>query len=147
MTTIFCATPPVAEAHISYHTSSPFPCRGRFLSNIFAIGQVYAFALYFDALAAQFHASYSTTSWVGSCCISMFLGFGVFSGKLIAIYGVRTVIITGGVFAGAGLLITSFMPSLYPMYFTYGIVIGVKHSLICFMCSSVGQAWAHPCAT
>ena len=55
----------------------------RFLTNVFAIGQAFSFALYFAALQAEFGQSVSATSWVGSMCICFLCGFGVVSGKLV----------------------------------------------------------------
>ena len=36
----------------------------RFLANVFAVGQCYAFALYFESLLVTFGQSQSTKSWV-----------------------------------------------------------------------------------
>ena len=117
----------------------------RFICNMFGVGLGYSFALYFTALLDEFNKSPSTTSWVGSTCIGTLCGMGMVTGKLIAKFGVRKVMIAGGIIASSGLLISSFMPSLYPMYFTYGVLIGfnTRMHLCVVVCDAYWQGSAY----
>ena len=56
--------------------------------------------------------------------------FGPLAGRLTDRFGARTMVICGALLCTAGLIFTSFAPSLYLMFFTYGVMYGLGACLI-----------------
>lgn len=76
----------------------------------------------------------TTTAWVGSipigfCCICSPLII-----LLIERFGSRAVVATGTAISAAGIITTSFMPSLTPMYFSFSFAYGLGAGMMMFGC-------------
>ena len=56
--------------------------------------------------------------------------FGPLSGRLTDQFGARAVVICGSLLAAAGLLLTSYVPSVFLMFLTYGGIYGCGSSFV-----------------
>ena len=91
-----------------------------------ALGAVYAWSVFREALTQQYGASVSAVNFTFSITI-LALGFAAFFGGLwMGRSGPRIVAITAGVLYGAGILLASLAQgSLTVLYLTYGLIAGV----------------------
>lgn len=69
-------------------------------------------------------------AWVGSLGLAALGLFGPISGRLTVKFGARVVVVFGSVFVAVGLLLTSFVKSLFLMFLTYGGIFGFGTSLV-----------------
>lgn len=99
-----------------------------FIVNVFT-SQGSVFAIYFSSFTEAFHQSNSSTSWVGSICSSLLLACAIFTGSFVHMYGVRRVILSGGILVALGLFTSSWVNEMFYLYVTYGVLIGVGSSL------------------
>ena len=74
-------------------------------------------------------------AWVTAIASGTAIGFGIVAAILGNRFGFANIIILGGVICAVGLLSSSFVGSIYPLYVTYGLFFGFGQSL-CF-CSSL----------
>ncbi len=90
-----------------------------------ALGAVYAWSVFREALTEQYGASVSAVNFTFSITIFT-LGFAAFAGGLwMARSGPRIVAITAGVLYGLGIFLASFAEgSLTLLYLTYGLIAG-----------------------
>lgn len=114
---------------------------GSFLGHMLVLGIQYSFGVTFARLVDDFDEARSAVAWVGSLTIGFQLGMGALSGLLVAKYGERLVIVTGGFLAGASLLAASFATNLWHLYITYGALLGLACSWIWPPCMLVVQKW------
>ena len=103
-------------------------CFSAFLANVFAVGQVYSFAVYFHPLMEEFGQSQAATSWVGSVSLACLLGAGMLSGKLITMYGPRIVVMMSAILFAVSMVTSSFAPNLWMLFVTYGLFVGIATS-------------------
>lgn len=91
-----------------------------------ALGAVYAWSVFREALTQEYGASVSAVNFTFSITI-LALGFAAFFGGLwMGRSGPRIVAITAGVLYGAGILLASLAQgSLTVLYLTYGLIAGV----------------------
>jgi MFS transporter, OFA family, oxalate/formate antiporter len=91
-----------------------------------ALGAVYAWSVFREALTEQYGTSVSAVNFTFSITI-LALGFAAFFGGLwMGRSGPRIVAITAGVLYGAGILLASLAQgSLTVLYLTYGLIAGV----------------------
>ena len=91
-----------------------------------ALGAVYAWSVFREALTQQYGASVSAVNFTFSITI-LALGFAAFFGGLwMGRSGPRIVAITAGILYGAGILLASLAQgSLTVLYLTYGLIAGV----------------------
>jgi OFA family oxalate/formate antiporter-like MFS transporter len=90
-----------------------------------ALGAVYAWSVFREALTQQYGASVSAVNFTFSITIFT-LGFAAFAGGLwMARSGPRIVALTAGVLYGLGIFLASFAEgSLTLLYLTYGLIAG-----------------------
>ncbi len=90
-----------------------------------ALGAVYAWSVFREALTEQYGASVSAVNFTFSITIFT-LGFAAFAGGLwMARSGPRIVALTAGVLYGLGIFLASFAEgSLTLLYLTYGLIAG-----------------------
>ena len=91
-----------------------------------ALGAVYAWSVFREALTKEYGASVSAVNFTFSITI-LALGFAAFFGGLwMGRSGPRIVAITAGILYGAGILLASLAQgSLTLLYLTYGLIAGV----------------------
>src|SRR5919107_3713766 len=91
-----------------------------------ALGAVYAWSVFREALTQQYGASVSAVNTTFSIAI-LSLGFAAFFGGLwMGRSGPRIVALTSGVLYGAGIFLASFAePNLWILYLTYGLMAGI----------------------
>lgn len=97
---------------------------------IIVLGCGYCFGIIFPVLLDVFHRGKSTTAWVGSLAFAAPGLFGPLSGRLTDQFGARAVVICGSLLAAAGLLLTSYVPSVFLMFLTYGGIYGCGSSFV-----------------
>ena len=73
---------------------------------------------------------YFLSGWVGSIPLSISLMLAPFIKLASERFGYRSVSIFGIVLASVGVFVTSFLPSLLPMFGTYGLMIGVGAGIV-----------------
>ncbi|XP_065177599.1 monocarboxylate transporter 8-like [Sycon ciliatum] len=101
------------------------------LSNFAIYSNMFMFGILYVELLAEFKASKGATAWIGS------LAFGVmlFASRLVAVlcdrWGPAVVLALGSLICPASLVFTSLVTgSLYWLYFTYGLCLGIGSSFI-----------------
>ncbi|XP_046557845.1 monocarboxylate transporter 9-like isoform X3 [Haliotis rubra] len=96
----------------------------RFVSVFICFGVVYSFGVIYVELVDVFSATRAEVAWVGSVASGAMHMAGPLSSLLNEQYGFRvTTIIAGGV-AAVGFLVSAFAPSLFFLYFSFGVVGG-----------------------
>jgi predicted MFS family arabinose efflux permease len=103
---------------------------GSFLGHIPVFGTVYSFTVLFDPIADEFGASSGATAWIVSIASACMMGVAVVSGRLSERHGAPPVVVGGGVLIAAGFLLTAGAASLWQLYVTFGLVVGVGLSSI-----------------
>jgi MFS family permease len=88
-------------------------------------GVAYSFGAFFKPMAHEFGAGPGATSAVFSTTVFVWGLLGWPSGHLADRFGPRPVIIIGAIAIGTGLVMTSFIHSLWMAYFSYGVGVGV----------------------
>ena len=96
-----------------------------FLVMLLGFGVAYSFAAFFPALQAEFQASRGDVALIFSLCGFLYFGLGAVSGPLADRLGPRWVVAAGMALVGAGLLAASRAETLWQVYLTYGLVVGV----------------------
>ena len=76
--------------------------------------------------------SFLSTAWVGSLATGIMFFLGPLTTSLCERCGCRIVIICGVLICIAGLLLSSIVTTLFPFYFTYGLMFGTGTSLCYF---------------
>lgn len=109
---------------------------GAFMINVITDGCSYSFGVLFTHLVDHFHATRSSTAWVGSVFNAAPLLFGPFASIIAKRFGFRTATIAGGLIAAVGIFASVFANSLGLLSFTYGIIAGFGISLP-YLASSV----------
>ncbi len=88
-------------------------------------GVAYSFAAFFDGLQREFGASRADISLVFSISGFLYFGLGAVSGPIADRVGPRGVIAGGMVLVGLGLLLGSRAETLWQVYATYGVAVGM----------------------
>ncbi|XP_067670657.1 monocarboxylate transporter 13-like [Haliotis asinina] len=119
------------KAHVVDNPSPPdggwgWVCVGaRFVAVFVCFGVVYSFGVIYVELVDVFRATRAEVAWVGSVASGAMHMAGPLSSLLNEQYGCRvTTIIAGGV-AAVGFLVSAFAPSLFFLYFSFGVVGGM----------------------
>ncbi|XP_025110247.1 monocarboxylate transporter 12-like [Pomacea canaliculata] len=91
-------------------------------------------------LLKEFQQSKSATAWVASIlyCVSLLLG--PVASTLTVRFGLRKVTIAAGLVTTAGFLASALAPSLWVLYFTFGVVVGAGFA-VCDVTASVAVAY------
>ncbi|KAL9978474.1 hypothetical protein ACROYT_G015994 [Oculina patagonica] len=89
--------------------------------------------LYLDLLT-EFGESKATTAWVASISFGLTFVFSPLSSFLCKRFGCKAVTTLGGILVGIGLLLSSFVDSIFRMYVTYSFLFGLGSSM-CYVSS------------
>lgn len=88
-----------------------------------------AVSVYFKELIKEFHIGYSDTAWISSIVLAMLYGTGPISSVLVNRFGCRPVMMVGGLFASAGMILGSLCTSIIQIYLTVGVMTGLGLAL------------------
>ena len=99
------------------------------LTSVGSLAMQYSFSVIFVDLLVAFDSTRSATAAVGSLSAGLMDGFGVISGRAIARRGEVVCGALGALLSGLGLIASSQCQTLWQLYVTYGIVLGVGQSL------------------
>ncbi|XP_032900468.1 monocarboxylate transporter 4 [Amblyraja radiata] len=88
-----------------------------------------AVSVYFKELIKEFHIGYSDTAWISSIVLAMLYGTGPISSVLVNRFGCRPVMMVGGFFASAGMILGSMCTSIIQIYLTVGVMTGLGLAL------------------
>ncbi|WAR07024.1 MOT10-like protein [Mya arenaria] len=102
-----------------------FVCACAFISQIFVLGVLHAFGVFFVEFIKEFKSAKGSTAWIGSLAYGLSMTFGPVTSWQVSRFGYSRVMITGGVICAVSLLSTSFVTSLNPMFFTFSLLYGI----------------------
>lgn len=105
---------------------------GSFLSQFVVMGVNNIFGLLYIDLLEEFKESKATTAWVGSLAFGLLFIMGPLTSFVCTKLGCRVSAILGGLLFGLGLLCSTFVDSIYKMYFTYSLLFSAGCSLCYF---------------
>jgi len=87
-------------------------------------GTLSSFGQLVDSLTSEYNSTKLITGWVGSLSFGFTVGMCPVSTIIETMIGARPLASIGVVLAAAGLVITTFVPSIYFMFFTYSMMVG-----------------------
>lgn len=96
-----------------------------FTAHFIGFGTLYSFTIFFPSMLEAFGEGRGATSWIASIAAGLMLGAGSITGKLSDRFGPGPMLAAGGVLMGAGLLLTSFATSIWQVYLSYGLTVGL----------------------
>ncbi|KAG8224912.1 hypothetical protein J437_LFUL006271 [Ladona fulva] len=111
-----------------------------FCVNLIADGITFSFGVFYVHLLHYFGEGKSKTAWIGSLFMAIPLLSGPLASFLTDRFGCRWVTIVGSVLAAAGFFSSSFVNSMEPLFFTFGILSGFGLSL-CYVAAVVIVAY------
>lgn len=92
---------------------------------LIGFGVAYSFAAFFPALQAEFQANRGDVALIFSLSGFLYFGLGALSGPLADRFGPRRVICAGMVLVGIGLVAASRAETLWQIYLTYSLAVGI----------------------
>ena len=102
-----------------------FVVAAAFVVQLLGFGIAYSFASFFDGLEMEFQASRGDISLVFSIAGFLYFSLGAVSGPLSDRMGSRPIVALGMLLIAGGLLASSFAQSLWQVYLSYGVAVGV----------------------
>ena len=99
------------------------------LTSVGSLAMQYSFSIIFVDLLVAFDSTRAATAAVGSLSAGLMDGFGVISGRAIARRGEVVCGSIGALLSGLGLIASSQCQTLWQLYVTYGVMLGVGQSL------------------
>ena len=99
------------------------------LTSVGSLAMQYSFSVIFVDLLVAFDSTRAATAAVGSLSAGLMDGFGVISGRAIARRGEVVCGSLGALLSGLGLIASSQCQTLWQLYVTYGVMLGVGQSL------------------
>ncbi|XP_034268831.1 monocarboxylate transporter 4 [Pantherophis guttatus] len=88
-----------------------------------------AMSVFFKELIREFHVGYSDTAWISSILLAMLYGTGPLCSVCVNRFGCRPVMLAGGFFASAGMIIASFSTNIIQIYLSAGVITGLGLAL------------------
>ncbi|KAK9406946.1 monocarboxylate transporter 4 [Crotalus adamanteus] len=88
-----------------------------------------AMSVFFKELIREFDVGYSDTAWISSILLAMLYGTGPLCSMCVNRFGCRPVMLTGGLFASAGMIIASFSTNIIQIYLSAGVITGLGLAL------------------
>ena len=93
-------------------------------------GVSYSFAAFFEAFAKEFDAQRADVSWIFGLCGLVYFVLGAFGGMLADRWGPRLVCMAGMAIIASGLYLTSQAQTLFTLYISYGLCVGLGIALV-----------------
>ena len=109
------------------------------LSIIFGVS--YSFAAFFENFATEFDAKRADVSWIFGICGLVYFVLGALGGMLADRWGPRIVCMAGMAFMASGLYLTSLAQSLFTLYISYGLLVGLGIALVYTPSIAAVQPW------
>ncbi|XP_015673014.1 monocarboxylate transporter 4 [Protobothrops mucrosquamatus] len=88
-----------------------------------------AMSVFFKELIREFDVGYSDTAWISSILLAMLYGTGPLCSMCVNRFGCRPVMLTGGLFASAGMVVASFSTNIIQIYLSAGVITGLGLAL------------------
>ncbi|XP_078000929.1 monocarboxylate transporter 12-like [Glandiceps talaboti] len=85
---------------------------------------------FFVEFRQHFQESASKTSWISALVSFLTLAMGPLANKANNRFGCRAVVMFAGILGSVGFIISSFATSIYILYFSLGILVGVSNGLM-----------------
>ena len=118
-----------------------FVVAAAFVILLLGFGVAYSFASFFDGLETDFQAARGDISLIFSIAGFLYFSLGAVSGPLSDRLGARPVVAFGMILIALGLLVSSFAQSLWQVYLSYGVAVGVGIGFAYVPSVSVLQRW------
>ena len=112
-----------------------------FMCHFIADGIAFSIGVIYSDLLNTFGSSKSATSWIASLFVGVPLISGPVAGLFVTKYGCRPATILGGLITSAGMLVSSFAPSIELLTFTYGVVAGFGLAFVYVPASVMPSFW------
>ncbi|XP_070567540.1 monocarboxylate transporter 3-like [Ptychodera flava] len=94
-----------------------------------AIGSMLSMGVFYMEYRDYFQESASTTTWINAVCMGVTFFTGPIASALVDKFGVRTVVVAGGVVVFSGSILSMFATSIMILYFTSGLLTGAGNGL------------------
>jgi len=111
-----------------------FAVLASFMTQFVVMGIHNVFGLLYLNLLTEFGESKATTAWVASISFGLTFVFSPLSSSLCKRFGCKAVTTLGGILVGVGLLLSSYVDSIFRMYVTYSFLFGLGSSM-CYVSS------------
>lgn len=102
---------------------------GGFLTHLVSFGLVYSFSVFFPAILDEFGRGRGAVAWIGSIAAAFMLGSSGLSGMLADRFGPPRVMSAGAVLLGIGLVSAAAAPTIWLIYLSYGLIVGLGASM------------------
>ncbi|XP_063953363.1 monocarboxylate transporter 12-like [Lytechinus pictus] len=96
-----------------------------FIVNLVTYNMLYCYGILLVTFQQEFSTNTVTAGWVGSVAIGISCLSSPIANPLIELFGNRVVIVIGIILCFSSVILTSFMPVLEAMYFTFSILYGL----------------------
>jgi MFS family permease len=104
-------------------------------------GVSYSFAAFFESFAVEFSAQRADVSWIFGLSGFVYFVMGAGGGMLADRFGPRIVCSAGMALIALGLLATSWATSLFAVYLSYGLLVGLGIALVYTPSIASVQPW------
>ncbi|XP_060597366.1 monocarboxylate transporter 12-like [Ruditapes philippinarum] len=105
---------------------------GSFFVHLITDGLLYSFGILYIEFLNQYEGSKGETAWIGSLATGLQLVTGPIASVLTNKFGCRATTIIGAIVTSVGFILSAFSPSLYFLYFSFGILSGLGFGLTYF---------------
>ncbi|KAL3881964.1 hypothetical protein ACJMK2_028346 [Sinanodonta woodiana] len=104
-------------------------CFCGFTSQVFILGVLHAFGVFFVEFVQSFGSTKAETAWIGSLAYGLSMTFCPITSFLLYRFGYRSVMMTGGFICAMSVLISSFVQDLTVLFFTFSVLYGIGTSM------------------
>jgi len=129
---------PNRSGHIFYGW---YVVTGAFAAWALAFGVLYAFGAFFTPLSKTFDANRASVAGLFGVTLGLANALGWASGWAADRFGARRLVLVGGVVIGVGLLLASRATSLWHLYVTYSLGVGLGLACITVPTTETVQHW------
>ncbi|CAG9855421.1 unnamed protein product [Phyllotreta striolata] len=102
---------------------------GATMVNILVPGTIKSFGVLFVEFIEAFESSPAEAMWIPALCYFLYSSLGPLSSILSVKYSYRTVTLIGGAFAAGGMILSFWANSVYFLYVSYGVLVGIGAGL------------------